>query len=93
MHTCGNLFCIYLLQSSNGTLVNKQKIPPEVPYVLSVGDEVALGDIETVKEEYQCFIVGKMTSLDTITLDSSDDEDEVSLFCEFFLLQCSYLCA
>lgn len=90
---CTNVLIYFVfIQSSNGTIVNKQKIPPEVPYVLNDGDEVALGDIETVKEEYQCFKVGKMTSFDIISLDTSDDEEEVGLFYEFFCLQYSYAC-
>lgn len=64
------------MQSSNGIFVNKLKIQPAVPYVLNDGDEVALGVIiGRIKEQYRSFEVGKNTSFETITLDTSDDDD------------------
>lgn len=68
-----------MLQSLNGTYVNKKKINAGILHTLNVGDEVGIGvDLEAahiVNNKCSIFRVQKSNNLEVITLDDSDEEE------------------
>lgn len=73
------MMCFYYFfldqKSLNGTYVNRQKIPVDTRQILQDCDEVGIGIDIPAEESNIFFRVQKMTSVDVITLDDSDDDD------------------